>query len=601
MAGRGAITFRLSGLLRVIAAVIASSPIANAQPSIDAQQGWTSAQRQQFYTTDQGSRLIPITWFDALKTADGTALFGADGLAQYGYLPNSKSDANKRGLPVGFTVGSDITNYGGRDTLGMTCAACHTREIIVVDGQQAKRMRIDGGPAIADFHAFLKGLDAAVRAILVTGGDFEGFARRALGNAFNPSVAATLKTDVTKWYANFGPFMAASLPDETWGPSRLDAFGMIFNRVVGLDIDQPQNYRKADAPVRYPFLWNAPRQDKTQWNGMAPNGLYTFGMGRNVGQVYGVFGRMKPTERVSWVTLNGKNSSVKFVNLHDLEKLVVALRPPKYPLPIDPALAQAGQTLFDTKCLSCHDYRLSDQPGIWPTPIKAVGTDTRMYEKARGATPESAADTGILERLSLPQWTGWNALGSKAPPVDILANVVGNTLLQELASLDLSNGVLKAVLQDLGRSSTASDVKFANQFIREKVRMLYKQPPSEPGAAYESRVLTGIWAAAPYLHNGSVPNLMALLTQENLRPSRFALGSNQFDAKCVGLTTDTHQTDSNQKDCTPTSANTSLLTYTFVASACEGPTNGDGNCGHPYGTDLLPNEKWALIEFMKGL
>ncbi|WP_349770486.1 hypothetical protein [Bradyrhizobium barranii] len=33
----------------------------------------------------------------------------------------------------------------------------------------------------------------------------------------------------------------------------------------------------------------------------------------------------------------------------------------------------------------------------------------------------------------------------------------------------------------------------------------------QPWGAYEARVLQGIWAAAPYLHNGSVPTLAELL------------------------------------------------------------------------------------------
>lgn len=69
--------------------------------------------------------------------------------------------------------------------------------------------------------------------------------------------------------------MVRALPKNGWGVGRLDAVGMIFNRVSGLDIGPPpdfmipENMKTADAPVRYPFLWNAPRQDKTQWPGFA--------------------------------------------------------------------------------------------------------------------------------------------------------------------------------------------------------------------------------------------------------------------------------------------------------------------------------------------
>jgi len=92
---------------------------------------WSPQEQQAFYTADQGSRIIPILWFLALNKADGSALFAADGLARYGYLANPKSAVNPWGLPVGFMVANDIAAYGGRPTLAMNCAACHTREITV--------------------------------------------------------------------------------------------------------------------------------------------------------------------------------------------------------------------------------------------------------------------------------------------------------------------------------------------------------------------------------------------------------------------------------------------------------------------------------------
>ena len=94
--------------------------------------------------------------------------------------------------------------------------------------------------------------------------------------------------------------MRGALPDQPWGPGRLDAVGMIFNRLTGLGLGPPptfmieKNFRKAYAPVRYPFLWNATKQDKTQWPGFAPNGSDVLGLARNLGEVYGVFAEFEP-------------------------------------------------------------------------------------------------------------------------------------------------------------------------------------------------------------------------------------------------------------------------------------------------------------------
>ena len=54
---------------------------------------------------------------------------------------------------------------------------------------------------------------------------------------------------------------------------------------------------------------------------------------------------------------------------------------------------------------------------------------------------------------------------------------------------------------------------------------------------YKARPLDGIWATAPYLHNGSVPNLAELLKPEKERPAKFYVGTRYFDPKNVGFTT----------------------------------------------------------------
>ena len=52
--------------------------------------------------------------------------------------------------------------------------------------------------------------------------------------------------------------------------------------------------------------------------------------------------------------------------------------------------------------------------------------------------------------------------------------------------------------------------------------------------AYKVRPLNGIWATPPYLHNGSVPNLYALLSPVAERPKTFYLGHRDYDPVCVG-------------------------------------------------------------------
>ena len=57
---------------------------------------------------------------------------------------------------------------------------------------------------------------------------------------------------------------------------------------------------------------------------------------------------------------------------------------------------------------------------------------------------------------------------------------------------------------------------------------------AEGSNGYKADMLHGIWAQAPYLHNGSVPTLGQLICAET-RPVRFVRGNINYDERLVGL------------------------------------------------------------------
>jgi mono/diheme cytochrome c family protein len=404
----------------------------------------------------------------------------------------------------------------------------------------------------------------------------------------------------------FGEFMDKSLPASPWGPGRLDAFGMIFNRVAGRDLGLDANFKVADAPVSYPFLWNAPRQDHTQWNGGVPNGLYIQGLGRNTGEVYGVFADFKPKK--SLVGIDYRTNSADFARLQTLEEKIAALKPPKWPSaiwPINGELLARGKELYDANCSGCHGITNSNEVlGAWTTPIKAVGTDPKMVNNA-----ERISDSGLLAGSLMPPPPPGATLANPAKTHDILANAVVGSLFDEAFSIPITpnkiarSGVWIAVRKDIDRlfpgenlgnlfntKLTIAKAIEIQAFVAARLRgkmlerfndMFRKPTSADPGAAYESRVLSGIWATAPYLHNGSVPNLWELLTPAKQRKETFMVGSRTFDPQKVGYDTE-HSPSKNAL---------------FVADPAN--TNGNGNGGHEYGTDLSEADRWAIIEYMK--
>lgn len=101
-------------------------------------------------------------------------------------------------------------------------------------------------------------------------------------------------------------------------------------------------------------------------------------------------------------------------------------------------------------------------------------------------------------------------------------------------------------------------------------------------AGYVAAPLDGIWARAPYLHNGSVPSLVDLLETADRRPGRFFRGYDVYDRTKLGFVS------------------------TGVDAARRGTLldvsqPGNGNAGHLYGTDLPADDKRALVEYLKTL
>ncbi len=92
----------------------------------------------------------------------------------------------------------------------------------------------------------------------------------------------------------------------------------------------------------------------------------------------------------------------------------------------------------------------------------------------------------------------------------------------------------------------------------------------------------GLWLRGPYLHNGSVPTLKDLLNPVELRPARFWRGDDVFDQAGVGFVSDG-----------PDAQRRGTLFDTSLP--------GNSRAGHLYGTALSPEQKRALLEYLKTL
>jgi len=99
---------------------------------------------------------------------------------------------------------------------------------------------------------------------------------------------------------------------------------------------------------------------------------------------------------------------------------------------------------------------------------------------------------------------------------------------------------------------------------------------------YKAVSLDGLWARAPYLHNGSVPSLQAILAKPEDRPAVFYRGYDVYNPDAVGFVSAGEDAE----------AEGFKVDTTVV---------GNGNQGHLYGTDLPATDKRSLIEYLKTL
>jgi hypothetical protein len=571
----------LSGLAALFLVAAPAAPSWGAGPvwqALDQGEAWTAERRADFYSRDQGSRIMPLRWMVALKQPGG-APFLADSLARYGYLPNE--DSTPAGLPVGFTVASSA----GGEAIGMTCAACHTRQIVV----QGVSYRVDGGPGIVDFQGFLSDLHTAVNTVRQSAPAFDAFAHTVLGAAPTPAQRAALRKELDDWYLPFDAIVSGALPQRPWGPGRLDALSMIFDRLTGLDIGPPPTYiiagniKPADAPVRYPFLWNAARQDKTQWPGFADNGNAILGLARNLGEVTGVFAQYHPKKdagRLLGINYTGDNSA-SFEGLEALERLIRKVGPPKWPWPVDAGLAAQGSALFAQNCAKgCHEVKsgafrsiLPDE-ATWATPVMNVKTDTREW-----SILARSVDPGVLTGAAIP---GFHPpLKNPELPINVLGLSVVGSILQHTFPLlvpeDLGAAVARA-----GTAFTPATESLKGAFHNYPDEGIAAAAPPRTGA-YESRVLRGIWATAPYLHNGSVASLAELLKPAAQRQASFAVGP-KYDIVDVGM-----------------AADQTAFALPRQTTGCEALDSGNSRCGHEFGTTLSDAQKKALLEYLKTL
>lgn len=528
-------------------------------------QGWSMEDRASYHRTSQGSAFMPYDLFLALEQADSSALFRADEVAETFGLVTVPADprTNPDGLPVGITRTTVPSGRWKGDWAGVTCSACHSSEL----RYQGKRIRIEGGSNHAfDFSGYIASLDKALEATQRDPAKFDRTAARmkVAGDAPRAALRQTLDDTAAQIDEYIVRFAAMATPA---GPGRMDALTLIHNRALAGATGLPENWEAALAPVKPPFLWNAPQSSWVQWSGVASDPLV-----RNATESLGVFIRADlssetPADGLFETTMDLRGQL-------KIEELLRRLAPPKWPEEvfgaIDRAKAARGRELFVENCAQCH----STYPHRWSVP-KVDGK--RFIENA--LVPEAYVGTDP-QQFRTPAFN---------PQPDFLTGSLAPYLEPPNKGAALATSA--AILGVAHDQTVALAAKKAGLTPEELVdahgyRFDWEAPPTQ--ASYKAGPRDGVWATPPFLHNGSVPSLYDLLLPAKERPKQFTIGRD-FDPVKVGVDT--------------TGASGKFLFDTTRI--------GNSNAGHSFehgprgagivGRLLSDDERWAIIEYLKSI
>jgi mono/diheme cytochrome c family protein len=563
-------------------------------PSPMGRNGLTDAERQQYYHLSEGGEAYPIAWLLALEQEitwpDGSVTYRPflENVERYGFLPDPKSQYNPYALPVGVTAG-----YGkitGQQMMGLNCTACHVGEL----HYNGRAFRMDGGPSMAYINAFVKGIVDETVATARSDRRRLRFLDRWRRVQLVPLPAAPVvqQASAVSVPASTNETLDAGEPGAFWrvlaglrmaianrsllmdklhgfsavklvvqgqalsteeGYGRNDAFGVGRNELFGAyknaNFTEGLNVVPADAPVSFPHLWGMERTSWFQW-GVNTNSVIE----RNIGQALGVGATMQPDK--------GFSSTVRIDNLHAMETLQYKLSSPVWPAellgPIDRDRADRGKKVFDRTCALCHEtYGKSGSLNEYQLfPLDVVGTDPstainfeRTVMTAEGPQPFGLAAFEIVKKVKAAYYAEHNI------PLDVQAQWESR--------------------------STRGEAEFRAPLLEYQ-----KFPDTRQRGIYRAKTLKGIWATAPFLHNGSVPTVFDLLRPANERPTTFKLGTKEYDPVKLGFVVD------GPRFLTPPR----MQPFTYDTRQI-----GNWNTGHEWWfyPDLDDEMRYDIIEFLK--
>jgi hypothetical protein len=605
--------------------------------------------RKEYYQTSQGNEVIPYAWFLALEQRSSlgalqerTLFRSPESMTRYRVLPGKKDEKyNVDGLPIGFT--KDIDTKTQITWLTVTCAACHTGQMTYKE----KHFLIDGAPSMQAFTRWTEDMVICLAETAAAPTKFQRFARKVLAGNYTENGRKELHDDVLVYLkVQFPAFIRAKtkhIYDVDEGFGRVSAVGRGPNgEFFPL---APGNQKRATGPVNYPPLWYTHDFDWVQ--SIAAIGQP---MGRNMTEAWGV-GALIYFEKYRRYDTMLKVPNLFWLETY-VSLLQPPDWPQEFGKP-NPELVEEGRKLYEEEVFknalpeaeervpANELFATSGEKAIFkylgePDP-EDLEKHPEKYKDYKAPPPPS----GLCARCHKPQWIqltrygvdDWMAQNQKFIQAnnipkeeqekvkELLAGkkfvtlkmyrlkVLGTSPNDAVDFNHLGTGVYQL---DMGETSEefgkpqAGVGEALKKFTGEAKERIYTQlnltlaqraewdghRPNEFRAplGYPARPLRGYWATAPYLHNGSVPNLYELLSPVKERSKCFWMGNIEYDPVQMGYVK-------------------TRLSEGFLFDTRK---NGNSNAGHEFrdvpkptrgviGPALSDRQRRAIMEYLKSI
>lgn len=493
---------------------------------------WSRDDLEFFLHGSLGTEVIPEKVLQAFRATYPEFFPDAD-FAAFGAIPDPSA-----GLPIGFSRRA-VEHLGGMSAIGINCAACHVGEIQSRTGQRVRLLGVTshlnvealfGAVIVSTFRTadpanMEKFLGPYLQACDPGAGDDARKLLAAVLERQHAQIAATIQEDpMGAKGAGAGGFQTIASGDLRLDRARV-ASGDLTPTVRAL-LKLFHNMRAAvhvpDQPPPQPPPANGPGRNDA-W-GLLSYAL--FGVPTRPAPIK--FGLVWNEDRRAWVHFDANTGSAVIRNLAASLGLGA------------PMVGDRGLVDFD---LVKRHTALSQviRPPRYPWAVDpdtgvGAGRGARIY----AARCASCHDVPVNDqRLYSPA-----KIGTDPNRADIF---------------------------------TPQEAELFNQFFA-RLQVAGYQPPERPPlrstGKYWSPDLAGVWARAPYLHNGSVRTMQELLTPPAAREKTWHRGTRLYDAEAMGYADEG--------------------SYVLDTSG-----SGNSNGGHDYGTELAAAEKRDLIEFLK--